>query len=71
MQIKKSSRKVTSSVQTSPANSIDTSAKSQKIVKSAIDDLGALLASCKSTEEKQAIQSAIANMSVVLLEMKK
>lgn len=70
MQISKSTRLVNASTRTKKST-ITATAKSQKVVKSAIEELGALMASCKTPEEKQSIQGAIANMSVVLLELKK
>ena len=49
--------------------SISASQKSEKIVKKAIEDLGVIAASCDNAQTKKTIQGAIANMSVVLLEM--
>ncbi len=70
MQIKKTSRSIQGK-QLVRQKSIDTAVQSQKIVKSAIDNLGSLIACCETPEDKKKIQGAIANMSVVLLEMKR
>lgn len=72
MQINKTKRsKVVGKKLVKQPDTINASEKSQKVVKSAIDQLGTIMSSCKTPEEKQAVQGAIANMSVVLLELKK
>ena len=70
MQINKAKRLVNAST-VSKKQSVEPAEASQKVVKSAIDKLGALIACCETPEDKKAIQGAIANMSVVLLELKK
>jgi len=71
MHINKSKRKVVAGRKLVRQTSINASDASQKVVKNAIDKLGSLMASCETPEEKKSIQGAIANMSVVLLELKK
>jgi hypothetical protein len=72
MQINRTKRKVTAGKKlVRQPDVITASEQSQKVVKSAIDQLGTIMSSCKTPEEKQAVQGAIANMSVVLLELKK
>lgn len=71
MQINKTSRKSVAGSRLVKQQPIMAAEASQKVVKTAIDQLGSLMATCKTPEEKKSIQAAIANMSVVLLELKK
>ena len=71
MQISKSKRSVVAGKKLVKQQSIQATVESQKAVKATIDKLGSLMAACSTPEEKKSIQGAIANLSVVLLELKK